>query len=762
MGSGHNFSGKLCMVGSASWYSNEGNLLNLDAFLKRNYAMHPTVTSLISGTLESVSSPNDLKYFEPVSFLVFGSVSNYKYTLVFGEFDSEYSGGISIPQNHSLGLRSREFCSTLGRGINVFKLNYMNDLQNHTPLGQAINYLPRVMSLNIIQCYEDERKVLSLRYPAFWSIQNRNSIFGKIWTNKTVNESGYFNRSTFGSDDNIMLGVSGLRYRYTVINRVKNLCLIKKPFKREEKYPKGNSYVMRFDMSVRDSMGNFFGVMQFRSLWGDQSYEQYPLNLSISEVEAKSSYGGRPFNISFKISITSICFYYFNLGPDIQKSTGDPMDCNILLRFQFPSTNAKKGGSQKIHMDLEITVVVISNTLACVFVGLQLFYMKKNPQVLPFVSVVMLVILILGHAIPLVLNFEALFLGSRNRQNVLLRIGGWPEGNEVVVRVVTMVAFLLEFRLLQLAFSARLGDENQKGLSIAEKRRLFVIYSQQRVGGRFVVLQRLSEVEVYEMVNVESKAQSPEAHQKPKLVEVASARHIRWLVYFETRTVPRSSGFHATLAPIGSSSVCALSGYRKPMRLQEFRGLKIRSRYLNRFPVWDVGHMDCLRGGDRKAWDAVAPITDTNWQSFVLQADCAVLVEFWAPWCGPCRMIHPVIDELAKQYLGKLKCCKVNTDESPSIATRYGIRSIPTVMIFKDGEKKDTVIGAVPKSMLTSSIEKFFVEVLSLVLIPKWICLFVSSLCSLMMPLSSDLLLNKLHVLLYSLLAAAVLYCCLS
>ncbi|GFZ15486.1 thioredoxin M-type 4 [Actinidia rufa] len=180
----------------------------------------------------------------------------------------------------------------------------------------------------------------------------------------------------------------------------------------------------------------------------------------------------------------------------------------------------------------------------------------------------------------------------------------------------------------------------------------------------------------------------------------------------ETRTVPRSSGFHATLAPIGSSSVCALSGDRKPMRLQEFRGLKIRSRYLNRFPVL-VSRRLGPRGGRMvcEAQDTavdVAPVTDTNWQSFVLQADCAVLVEFWAPWCGPCRMIHPVIDELAKQYLGKLKCCKVNTDESPSIATRYGIRSIPTVMIFKDGEKKDTVIGAVPKSTLTSSIEKFF------------------------------------------------------
>lgn len=104
---------------------------------------------------------------------------------------------------------------------------------------------------------------------------------------------------------------------------------------------------------------------------------------------------------------------------------------------------------------------------------------------------------------------------------------------------------------------------------------------------------------------------------------------------------------------------------------------------------------------------AVPAVTDATWQSLVLDSGSPVLVEFWAPWCGPCRMIHPIIDELSKQYVGKLKCYKVNTDESPSIATRYGIRSIPTVMIFKNGEKKDTVIGAVPKSTLTTSIEKF-------------------------------------------------------
>jgi len=102
-----------------------------------------------------------------------------------------------------------------------------------------------------------------------------------------------------------------------------------------------------------------------------------------------------------------------------------------------------------------------------------------------------------------------------------------------------------------------------------------------------------------------------------------------------------------------------------------------------------------------------ATFTATNFHREVLENPQPVLVDFWAPWCGPCRMIAPIIDEIAKKYAGKVRCLKLNTDESPSIATEYGIRSIPTVMVFLKGEKSDTVIGAVPMQTLTSTLEKY-------------------------------------------------------
>ncbi|KAF6141993.1 hypothetical protein GIB67_037961 [Kingdonia uniflora] len=200
----------------------------------------------------------------------------------------------------------------------------------------------------------------------------------------------------------------------------------------------------------------------------------------------------------------------------------DSMDCNILINAQFPPLNGKgrdfvKGSIESTRekrdplyferlvlsaisisttlaeesvwrMDLEITMVLVSNTLVCIFMGLQLFYVKKHPDVVPSISLVMLIILTLGFMIPLVLNFEAMFVRSHNRQNVFVGGGGWLEVNEVLVRFVTMVAFLLQFRLLQLTWSARSSDHNSTGVWSAEKKSLYVTLSLYLVGGLIALI----------------------------------------------------------------------------------------------------------------------------------------------------------------------------------------------------------------------------------------------------------------------------------
>lgn len=102
---------------------------------------------------------------------------------------------------------------------------------------------------------------------------------------------------------------------------------------------------------------------------------------------------------------------------------------------------------------------------------------------------------------------------------------------------------------------------------------------------------------------------------------------------------------------------------------------------------------------------AAAEVNEQNFQKEVLSADKPVLVDFWAPWCGPCRMVGPVVDKIAQDYAGKLKVVKINTDEAPGIAGQFNIMSIPTLMIFKNGERVDQIIGAVPEQTITAKLQ---------------------------------------------------------
>ncbi|MBK8039172.1 MAG: thioredoxin [Verrucomicrobiaceae bacterium] len=104
------------------------------------------------------------------------------------------------------------------------------------------------------------------------------------------------------------------------------------------------------------------------------------------------------------------------------------------------------------------------------------------------------------------------------------------------------------------------------------------------------------------------------------------------------------------------------------------------------------------------ASEAVITLTEANFESEIASSNVPVIVDFWAPWCGPCKMLGPILDEMAKEQEGKVKIGKVNVDEAPNLSAKFGVRSIPMLVFFKDGAAKDSVVGVQSKDALTKRL----------------------------------------------------------
>ncbi|KAI3456262.1 hypothetical protein Pfo_012925 [Paulownia fortunei] len=574
-------SGNLCMIGSGF-----GKLSSNHVVLKLDYLNSSSIfSSLVNGTLESLDLNSESGLNLKLISILGVNLRNYKYELIDKESESNGFWLLDDMANVSLGVEDlgQKVCQYI-ISAGIVELEYKNDCNsvNCNFLGRENgNFTPSVMYFNEIECLEDgrvrfllgfgdfghngyrlpfepnatlvsegkwdgkKRRLnmvgcrifsdwdegfvgeclirLSLRFPARWTLRDRSSVVGELWSRRSVNESGYFGRVTLSSIKNKNIRAAGLRYEYMEIENTSRSCANKTMQKGEGgKYPNALSSDMRFDMVVRNR--------KVTDLWGYSSplFVDNRLYQLSTLLEGKQSLLGKKSKTlvisehmqikSFEISAEGtydserghLCMIgCMNVGPPkVRVGRNSSLDCEILVDIQYPPVNVRNGDAVKgtiestreksdrlyfepfeilsrsiyagqakesiWRMDLEITMVLVSNTLSCIFLGLQLLHVRRHADMLPLISVIMVIVLTLGHLIPLLLNFEALFTMSRSSVNVYFDGDGWLEVNEVLVRVITMIAFLLEFRLLQMAWSARSAGGSQKNLWISDKKVLYL------------------------------------------------------------------------------------------------------------------------------------------------------------------------------------------------------------------------------------------------------------------------------------------------
>ncbi|GKV15950.1 hypothetical protein SLEP1_g26672 [Rubroshorea leprosula] len=374
-------SGKLCVVGTVAFFVS-GNQHSPAAGLKvNNFKNSNSITSLITGTLECLSSSHDRNCFEPLSVLMIPRLG-YEYTLVPGKSGDWFSSGSDTEQNLPLNtLPEGRFCEVVSGVENVYFLNYTStcsSAKNCLPFSGVVGSLPAFVSLRRIECLEvnktirvlveflnysydgfssrfssswlfnlnmsmigegfwdDKKNVLyvslcqflgitepwsnahigdctarlSLRLPAILSIKQNSRFLGQIWSCKTLTDSGYFDRIEFQSTEDVIREVPGLKYEYSEINRVKNLCPTKAGGNKEDIYPSGYSNFIDFHMKIKNSKGERGRGFASPLSVGDRIYWQgFPLvalpPLSSATVVPSSRENSGPVNISYKIDITT-------------------------------------------------------------------------------------------------------------------------------------------------------------------------------------------------------------------------------------------------------------------------------------------------------------------------------------------------------------------------------------------------------------------------------------------------------------------------
>ncbi|WOG98646.1 hypothetical protein DCAR_0417990 [Daucus carota subsp. sativus] len=374
---------------------------------------------------------------------------------------------------------------------------------------------------------------LSLYFPSLWSLKNREKAVGQIWTNKTAQDVGYFDRIKFRTSD-AYIRIPGFTYQYTEIGKVNKLCP-KKALTKGESFPSGKSSAMRFDSSVPNS-AYFVWNSAAPVFIGNDLYAES--RVQFENVVSDNA----PMNVSYKITFsparglilepglsslnTSLDSYgqliisaegVYDAGTGYLCMVGcrdlpsnNSLDCDIVLTFQFPGSSKTKEGfiSGSMHstrnqsdplffehlnmttsfsissesprsiwrIDLETSIVLIPDTVACIFVLFQLYHVRRYPDTLPSVSLLMLVILTLGHVISLGLNFEAVFMTKRNTYNTMFISSGWLVVNEEIVKLITLAVFLVQSHLIRLAWTARQSGENNPQAISAAERKTFIVF----------------------------------------------------------------------------------------------------------------------------------------------------------------------------------------------------------------------------------------------------------------------------------------------